>query len=119
MTTDFTQMNTKAWITPAEKLIAKWTKETEGNVFDVVCLAAQWGANQELEVCCKYLTRYAAWKPEAVAEFLDHRRPEPPSLKEQAFQALYDVAGDLGAPFNPILHEQMNTIRQALEQLDD
>ena len=115
MTTDFTQMNTKAWITPAENLIAKWTKETQGNVFDVVCLAAQWGADQELGACCVLMDEWGLHGEDLV----ECRRPKPPSLKEQAFQALYDVAGDLGAPFNPILHEQMNTIRQALEQLDD
>ena len=117
MTTDFTQMNTKAWITPAENSIAKWSKETQGNVFDIVCLAAQWGADQELEACCEWLEKNT--DDYIAIEYLrDTRRPKPPSLKEQALQALDDAAYDLGASFNPVLYEQMDIIRRALEQLD-
>lgn len=117
MTTDFTQMNTKAWITPAENLIAEWWKETRGNVFDVVCLAAQWGADQELEACCELTRDNDGY--DAALGLRAARRPEPLSLKEQALEALADAAYDLGAPLNPVLHEQINTIRRALEQLND
>jgi hypothetical protein len=48
------------------------------------------------------------------------RRPTPPSLKEQALQALNDaviMADD--APPEGIRSDQANIIRRALEQLND
>jgi hypothetical protein len=43
--------------------------------------AAQWGADQELEACCKWLrteSKTALWQTEALRAA---RRPKPPSLK--------------------------------------
>ena len=49
--------------------------------------AAQWGADQELEACCKWL----AWESPTTAEWVNRlraaRRPKPPSLKAQALEA--------------------------------
>jgi hypothetical protein len=43
--------------------------------------AARWGADQELEACCGELPYFAT-------ELRRCRRPKPPSLKEQALEAL-------------------------------
>jgi hypothetical protein len=50
--------------------------------------AAQWGAAQELEACC---VEVSFWGSKGMAEKLrTARRPNPPSLKEQALKALED-----------------------------
>jgi hypothetical protein len=49
--------------------------------------AAQWGANQELEACCEWLERNDSY-PQDHLQLRAARRPEPPSLKEQALEAL-------------------------------
>ena len=68
---------------------------------------AQQIADQELEACCAWTAIVGG------AEALrNHRRPKPPSLKEQALAVLDDASDRLDAA-----HE--NLIRRALEQLDD
>jgi hypothetical protein len=85
-------------ITPSIELVKQWSDRwhsAKDNDFDVVLFvaieAARWGADQELEACCEYLTRCAAWEPwepEDIQEMRDLRRPKPPSLKQQALEAL-------------------------------
>ena len=79
--------------------------------------AARWGADQELEACCKSLRKI--WQMDHVStvdDFLRElraaRRPKPPSLKEQALAVLEDASNRLDAA-----HE--NIIRRALEALPD
>jgi hypothetical protein len=50
-------------------------------------IAAQWGADQELEACCEWFVR--DWTDIETADKLRAaRRPKPPSLKAQALEAL-------------------------------
>jgi hypothetical protein len=49
--------------------------------------AAQWGADQELEACCAWLCEF---HPGGTEQLRCSRRPQPPSLKEQALAALED-----------------------------
>ena len=79
--------------------------------------ATRWGADQELEACCEYLTRCAAWEPEDIQEMRDLRRPKPPSLKEEALLALAHL--DKGAQPQMDTTETSDTIRRALESLHD
>ena len=97
--------------------ITKWRtfyrKTYKGNLSEIDYIAvnsAQWGADQELEACCEWLS----WRiSRHMSEQLrDTRRAKPPSLKEQALKIIDDCSGRLcGA------HE--NIIRRALEQLND
>jgi hypothetical protein len=73
--------------------------------------AARWGADQELEACCEWLERNYNY-PRADHPLRAARRPRAPSLKEQALAVLDDCANCLDGA-----HE--NTIRRALEALDD
>ena len=73
--------------------------------------------DEELEACCAYLTRCAAWEPEDIQEMRDLRRPKPPSLKEQALGALYAIA--TGADDTRELHQDLETIKTALESMPD
>ena len=89
---------------------------------EVAIQAARWGADQELEACCKDIIEIIAgvfadrviddWD-QFVELVRDGRRPQPPSLKEQAFDALHGIHDQGPTP------EQVAIIRRALEALDD
>jgi hypothetical protein len=76
--------------------------------------AAQWGADQELEACCEWIVQNCGklhwW--EIPVSLRASRRPKPPSLKEQALALINSN--------KPYLDDTaMDTIRKALEQLND
>jgi hypothetical protein len=113
--------------TPPPELVQQWAHEwhcsgnTNGNGFTyfVATRAAQWGADQELEACVQWIATpcnagvgadIASW---LATDLRAARRPKPPSLKEQALQAInaIDAGTDrLG---------DSDIIRRALEQLPD
>jgi hypothetical protein len=104
-------------IAPPPELVEHWMQD-HATKYDLARHAAQWGADQELEACCYYFTRDL--RESLAAELRATRRPKPPSLKEQALQALNDavkMADD--APPEGICSNQADIIRRALEQLDD
>ena len=86
---------------------------TASRLKNVARQAAQWGADMELEACCQLLTKQGF---DFVEDLRAARRPKPPSLKEQALMALED--GDTG-PGASLTSNEVDTIRRALEQLDD
>ena len=51
-------------------------------------LAAQWGADQELEACCLWLNGGSKIDYDTAALLRDARRPKPESAKEKALKAL-------------------------------
>jgi hypothetical protein len=113
-------MTTQHPITPPPELLGKWeedwhhAKVKHTDLEDHIAIqAARWGADQELEACCKLLelSDYNA------REFLTTaRRPKPPSLKEQALTALSEADQGLN---KSEWQQRSNTIRRALEALDD
>ena len=85
-----------------------------------ITIAYQAGADQELEACCEWLgdapvvyDNNSYLHPGSYLR--DARRPKPPSLKEQALTALHAVA--TGANDTREQHQDLDTIRQALEAL--
>jgi hypothetical protein len=111
-------------ITPPPELVQQWlgtyfgttvTGEVSGVELALATQAAQWGADQELEACCEWLQHDY---PNIGANALRAaRRPQPPSLKEQALIALRAVA--TGANDICEQYQDLHTIRRALEQLND
>lgn len=114
---------TKHPITPPPELVQQWEEQflerpTINGCFIqsyIATKAAQWGADQELKACCKWVD----WKWSGIKsrELRAARRPKPPTLKEQALTALHAVA--TGANDTREQHQDLDTIRQALEALDD
>ena len=121
-------------ITPPPELVHKWALETEDDhqptvayslVGQLAAKAAQWGADQELQACCEWLEKdLDAYELVGLrAVYLDHnlhaaRRPKPPSLKEQALEAL----GRFSANSHTTAHQMQNDFdlfRRALQSLDD
>jgi hypothetical protein len=107
-------------ITPPDKqLVRKWIEDWAGGQMKgpvtedqliVATQAAQWGADQEMEACIEwlFLNGYDVTSNRLRAA----RRPNPPSLKEQAL-ALVEQHEEGWRP-SP---KDWDTIRQALEAL--
>ena len=113
-------MKTEHPITPPPELIKQWLAEFYGPesmpgmapgemVLHIAAVAARWGADQELEACCKWLPKLPPWSADDLRR---HRRPKPPSLKERALQAWAAVEAGTDD------QTAMAVIRRALEQLD-
>ena len=110
-------------ITPPPELVKQWEEQflerpTINGCFIqsyIATKAARWGADQELEACCKWLPKLPPWSADDLRR---HRRPKPPSLKEQALEAL----GRFSANAHTTAHQMQNDFdlfRRALEALDD
>ena len=110
-------------ITPPTELVQQWAEQMltpdEGNLaldFDwFATQAARWGADQELEACCEWLDYN--YPPVSLNALRSARRLKPTSLKEQALGALYAMA--TGADDTREFYQDIETIKSALEQLDD
>jgi hypothetical protein len=74
--------------------------------------AAQWGADQELEACCDWLSDFAHDHPDWPVDLLIARRPQPETLKSIALKMLYTIER-----MDVVIPEITDTIRRALEQL--
>jgi len=116
-------------ITPPPELMQQWLGEffgctVSGGLADserfLATRAAQWGADQELEACCAF-AESQPWGlvngPHVADVIRTARRPKQPSLKEQALIALHAIA--TGANNAREQNLDFDTIRRALEQLDD
>ena len=106
-------------ITPPPELVRQWLGEQYGvptapgeATSHVATQAARWGADQELEACCTSIDEVpGGW---ADSRHLRHvRRPEPPSLKEQALEALEVIPKLVG------FESERDAIRRALEALPE
>jgi hypothetical protein len=115
-------------ITPPPELARQWRRtaphpsnEHEHYYYITLC-AAQWGADQELEACVQWTIDTPAYQmtPGALRAA---RRPKPPSLKEQAIAALSEMSIEPclinDVDVNAAVCAKYNTIRRALEALDD
>ncbi len=114
-------------ITPPPELVheweANWLHSCEPGMGDiryfVATRAAQWGADQELEACCELVSQWCGRWPDGTRPkdvLRATRRPNPPSLKQQALEELEQLRGDansMGMGFDA------PTIRRALDLLPD
>jgi hypothetical protein len=106
------------------ELVQQWTDKIYGgpgvaaasNDICLAKLAAQWGADQELEACISWLVR--DWTDVETADKLRAaRRPKPPSLKKQALKEMDKL--DEQWEVLPIELDSLDAIRKALETLPD
>jgi hypothetical protein len=103
---------------PPPELVQQWMYESNHNdpiipqLAAFAALAAQWGADQELDACCEWFANKGyGTAPDRIRM---HRRPEPPSVKEQALLQLDTLSADLA------MHGRgcdLSQIRRALEAL--
>ena len=107
-------------ITPPLELLQEWCQQERNcnsgldALKDLATQAARWGADQELEACCEWFVR--DWTDIETADKLRAaRRPKPPSLKEQALDALSE-AESTGCLY---VNGRSDLIRRALEALPE
>jgi hypothetical protein len=109
-------------LTPPPELVQQWAQipPVHQAVADhwqhIATRAAQWGADRELDACCEWLSNEVLCESNVHRFLRAARRPKPPSLKEQALEIVR------GTPVNSAglySHEDVETIRRALEALPD
>jgi hypothetical protein len=102
-------------ITPPPELVQQWLNEPDGIFANPLATqAARWGADQELEACCEWMAKRYGEESQAMGLLRAARRPKPPTLNSIALQMLGTIERD--AHYLP---EITDTIRKALEQLND
>ena len=111
-------MNDQHPIIPTPELVQQWVEKAneyiEQEEYAFATIAAQWGADQELEACCEWLDYNC---PSVGAHHLRAaRRPKPPSLKRVALLQLGTLNADLGLGGKVV---DLSQIRRALEALPD
>jgi hypothetical protein len=113
-------MNDKHPITPPPELVHEWVDMlSHRSDYAVFSLAAQWGANQELEACINWLDDTDCEDPQEVAQRLRAaRRPKPPSLKKQALNAMGRFTANAHTRADEMAQD-FDTIRRALEALPE
>ena len=113
-------------ITPPPELVREWYHEANlsGAPYEdsfpniayeqhIATRAAQWGADQELEACCEWLEQQTlCGHQDLLPSFCAARRPKPPSLKEQALEALDEEQAELSI-------QNYKLIRAVLEALPE
>jgi hypothetical protein len=110
-------------ITPPPDLVQQWLAEIwhEGTPVRVALSdehiatrAAQWGADQELEACCEWLDGNNPHTDAVISDLRAARRPKPQTLNSIALEMLGTIER-----MDVVIPEITDTIRRALEQLDD
>jgi hypothetical protein len=115
-------------IVPSPELVRKWQREANHNepMFpQVAAMAAQWGADRQLEADAEWLDQNSLDAPHLTItptgkSLVEAMRTKPPSLKEQALHEL-DKVDQLWATeeFGQETLNSLDTIRRALESIPD
>ena len=113
-------------ITPPPELVLQWLEDgAEDGEFGIskhiATQAANWGADQELEACCEWVSQFN-YDDYSYQERLRAARrcPKPPSLKEEALQAAQRFYSNGHEDCNDEeVKDDFDIIRRALESLPD
>jgi hypothetical protein len=121
-------------IIPLPELVKQWRSEPEysdghhkitmvtmsqDRLMEICEKSALHGADCELDACCEWLKKNTDYHM-TIEFFRAARRPKPPSLKEQALEALRHAPGpDYPNPITLLTADEHALIRRALEQLND
>ncbi len=104
-------------INPSSEQVQQWIDQSSRAINryrSIATLAAQWGADRQLEADAEWLDQYSLDVSHLTIiptgkGLVEAMRPKPPSLKEQALAAAAELEGFKG----------VDTIRRALEALPD
>ena len=119
-------------ITPPLELLQQWATEYWGNSGEsigqgkkyIATQAARWGADRELDECVKWMKVHIHSGSYLSKQLRAARRPKPPSLAEEALEALEQIDGWAVSNMNHLsIHDDLVTgveaIRTALERLKE
>jgi len=100
-------------ITPPPELVQQWLQKATGPDYEqrIATQAARWGSDQELEACCEWA---AEQDRDFDLELRAARRPQAPSLAEEALAALNEIEDRYAGPST-----QEILVRRALERLQE
>jgi hypothetical protein len=107
-------------ITPPPELVREWSQNRGYSCADelwdyLATQAARWGADQELEACCEWVSENVYLNhPFSSHDLRAARRPKPPSLKELNLKHLEVMERD-----SHYLPEIISDLRRAVESLPD
>ena len=115
-------------ITPPPELVQQWlgtffgctvSGELSPSERFLASSAAQWGADMELEACLETIraNKWFANPDYRCADLRAARRPKPPSLAEEALEALDEA--DSGLITESEWPQRSESIRRALERLQE
>ena len=105
-------------ITPPPELVEQWYDAIDNSSTswkqELATQAARWSANRELDECVEWMRSHFHGVPQWADQLRAARRPQPPSLAEQALEEIQQMEGamysaDLGCDFT--------ATRTALERL--
>jgi hypothetical protein len=96
-------------INPPPELVQQWMQEASGqppgpDARVIATLAARWGADEQLEMDATWVALQTSNQMSS-KRLIAEMRPQPPSLKEQALQALDLAALAESEPEGPTLDE--------------
>ena len=109
-------------ITPPPELVEQWINEPGGlSAVHVATQAARWGADQELDACIDVILAHPGLEhPELLVEVLrDIRRPEPPSLAEEALAKTEAILNDPSRVLLTEVREALELNRRTLKRLQE
>ena len=113
-------MNNQHPITPPPEVVREWCAHLDKHAtcdqfwYHIATKATQWGGDQELEACCEWFQeeyKTESWVTHDLKRLRNHRRPKPPSLKEQALKSLTRIED------NKATYLDSSIIRSALDAL--
>lgn len=115
------EYNTPHPVTPSSQRIRDWvtgyfgenTEELQNTIKGksyIATVAAQWGADQELEACCEWLRNNGLYETR-IGHLREARRPKVPTLQEKALDIL-EKHGELSP-------EEHDAIETALKNLPE
>jgi hypothetical protein len=109
-------------LSPPDELVDQWIND--GPPLDqpkfvahyVATQAAQWAADQELQACINFIYDNELCDPNFYKDLRNHRRPKPPTLKEQALRVLVENGTNLDGRME-LDSADIEIISRALEAL--
>ena len=115
-------------ITPPPELVEDWAQKAQlltgddpVSFAELLCnKAARWGADQELEACCEWVSQWRTMvggsRPEVGLRAA--RRPKPPSLAEEAHDALGRFFSNAHTQASQMTQD-FEILRRAVERLQE
>ncbi|NBX48421.1 hypothetical protein EBT25_00420 [bacterium] len=110
-------MNQDSLFKPTPELMQEWLTKWKAKRATVpydeffATEAARWGADQELEACCNWISMHTTWDANRLRIA---RRPEPTSLKERAITIVENLI-----ICEHLSKQDETTLLDALESLPD
>ena len=110
-------------ITPPPELVEQWYDAIDNSSTswkqELATQAARWSANRELDECVEWMRSHFHGVPQWADQLRAARRPQPPSLAEQALAKTEAILNDPNRALLTEVREALELNRRALERLQE